>query len=91
MRRKSDLPSKPCRTCGRPFTWRRKWREVVHSAFLRFLFIQHGQSLSISTYTGSSGDQCSFTLRFSLNGFGFVALKYQPNIGTLGYIAANGY
>ncbi|MCH6484582.1 MULTISPECIES: DUF2256 domain-containing protein [unclassified Pseudoxanthomonas] len=28
MRRKSDLPSKPCRTCGRPFTWRRKWRDV---------------------------------------------------------------
>ncbi|XKE46337.1 DUF2256 domain-containing protein [Halomonas organivorans] len=25
MRRKADLPSKPCRTCGRPFRWRRKW------------------------------------------------------------------
>ena len=23
--KKSDLPSKPCAACGRPFTWRRKW------------------------------------------------------------------
>ena len=22
---KSDLPTKTCLTCGRPFTWRRKW------------------------------------------------------------------
>ncbi|TRO96981.1 DUF2256 domain-containing protein [Glycocaulis profundi] len=25
MRRKADLPSKTCATCGRPFVWRRKW------------------------------------------------------------------
>ncbi|MBJ6372123.1 DUF2256 domain-containing protein [Sedimentitalea arenosa] len=25
MRKKSDLPAKICATCGRPFTWRRKW------------------------------------------------------------------
>ncbi|WP_430513866.1 DUF2256 domain-containing protein [Pannonibacter phragmitetus] len=25
MRKKSDLPVKTCRTCARPFTWRRKW------------------------------------------------------------------
>jgi hypothetical protein len=25
MRRKADLPSKPCTACGRPFAWRRKW------------------------------------------------------------------
>ncbi|WP_307725214.1 MULTISPECIES: DUF2256 domain-containing protein [Halomonas] len=25
MRRKADLPSKPCQCCGRPFRWRRKW------------------------------------------------------------------
>jgi hypothetical protein len=25
QKRKSDLPSKPCATCGRPFTWRKKW------------------------------------------------------------------
>ena len=25
MRRKGDLPTKICATCGRPFTWRRKW------------------------------------------------------------------
>ncbi|MEO1491512.1 MAG: DUF2256 domain-containing protein [Pseudomonadota bacterium] len=25
MRRKGDLPEKICATCGRPFTWRRKW------------------------------------------------------------------
>ncbi|MFS8892940.1 DUF2256 domain-containing protein [Synechococcus sp. O70.1] len=24
-RKKSDLPSKICLTCGRPFTWRKKW------------------------------------------------------------------
>ena len=25
MRRKADLPSKPCAACNRPFAWRRKW------------------------------------------------------------------
>ncbi len=25
MRKKGDLPVKLCATCGRPFTWRRKW------------------------------------------------------------------
>ncbi len=25
MRKKADLPSKDCITCGRPFAWRRKW------------------------------------------------------------------
>jgi hypothetical protein len=25
MIRKGDLPSKTCATCGRPFTWRKKW------------------------------------------------------------------
>ncbi|CAL74796.1 conserved hypothetical protein [Bradyrhizobium sp. ORS 278] len=25
MRRKSDLPTKICAACGRPFAWRRKW------------------------------------------------------------------
>ncbi|NNK16181.1 MAG: DUF2256 domain-containing protein [Sulfitobacter sp.] len=28
MRKKSDLPSKICVTCGRPFQWRRKWAKV---------------------------------------------------------------
>lgn len=28
MRRKSDLPQRICRACGRPFTWRRKWKAV---------------------------------------------------------------
>lgn len=27
MRRKSDLPSKICVTCGLPFTWRKKWEK----------------------------------------------------------------
>ncbi|MBR7744304.1 DUF2256 domain-containing protein [Phycicoccus sp. BSK3Z-2] len=27
MRRKGDLPTKVCATCGRPFTWRRKWAD----------------------------------------------------------------
>jgi hypothetical protein len=26
--KKGDLPSKDCRTCGRPFTWRKKWERV---------------------------------------------------------------
>jgi hypothetical protein len=26
--RKSDLPQKTCATCGRPFTWRKKWAKV---------------------------------------------------------------
>ncbi|UES48389.1 DUF2256 domain-containing protein [Roseibium aggregatum] len=34
MRKKEDLPVKLCATCGRPFTWRRKWardwEEVRH-------------------------------------------------------------
>lgn len=25
MRKKSDLPTKLCATCGLPFAWRRKW------------------------------------------------------------------
>jgi hypothetical protein len=25
MRRKADLPSKPCAACHRPFAWRKKW------------------------------------------------------------------
>ncbi len=25
MRRKSELPAKPCAHCGRPFAWRKKW------------------------------------------------------------------
>lgn len=28
MRRKGDLPSKPCAHCARPFAWRRKWAQV---------------------------------------------------------------
>ena len=28
MRKKSDLPAKPCVVCGRPFTWRKKWAKV---------------------------------------------------------------
>ena len=34
MRRKADLPTKPCRQCGRPMAWRkawaRSWDEVQH-------------------------------------------------------------
>ncbi|MDV4143864.1 MULTISPECIES: DUF2256 domain-containing protein [Shimia] len=26
--KKPSLPQKTCATCGRPFTWRRKWRAV---------------------------------------------------------------
>ncbi len=25
---KPHLPSKPCAACGRPFTWRKKWKAV---------------------------------------------------------------
>jgi hypothetical protein len=25
MKKKSDLPSKSCVACGKPFVWRRKW------------------------------------------------------------------
>ncbi len=28
MRKKSDLPTKICAQCGRPFTWRKKWERV---------------------------------------------------------------
>lgn len=28
MRKKGDLPQKPCAHCGRPFAWRRKWANV---------------------------------------------------------------
>jgi len=28
MRKKHDLPSKPCVQCGLPFTWRKKWEKV---------------------------------------------------------------
>jgi len=26
--KKSDLPTKTCVVCGRPFKWRRKWAQV---------------------------------------------------------------
>jgi hypothetical protein len=26
--KKGDLPSKVCKVCGRPFTWRKKWKAV---------------------------------------------------------------
>ncbi len=26
--KKQHLPEKPCVTCGRPFTWRKKWERV---------------------------------------------------------------
>ena len=25
---KTNLPEKDCKTCGRPFTWRKKWEKV---------------------------------------------------------------
>ncbi|SEV89648.1 hypothetical protein SAMN04515660_0754 [Luteibacter sp. 329MFSha] len=25
MKKKTELPQKTCASCGRPFTWRRKW------------------------------------------------------------------
>jgi hypothetical protein len=28
MRRKADLPTKTCATCGLPFAWRKKWEKV---------------------------------------------------------------
>ena len=28
MRKKSDLPSKLCVVCARPFVWRKKWANV---------------------------------------------------------------
>jgi len=28
MRKKSDLPTKQCATCGLPFTWRKKWEKT---------------------------------------------------------------
>lgn len=28
MRRKGDLPSKPCAACGRAFAWRKKWAKT---------------------------------------------------------------
>uniref|UniRef100_A0A939MHG6 DUF2256 domain-containing protein n=1 Tax=Bradyrhizobium barranii subsp. barranii TaxID=2823807 RepID=A0A939MHG6_9BRAD len=28
MRRKSELPTKICAACGRPFAWRKKWAKV---------------------------------------------------------------
>ena len=28
MRKKADLPQKPCAQCGRPFAWRKKWADV---------------------------------------------------------------
>ncbi|MBF9061376.1 DUF2256 domain-containing protein [Rhodobacterales bacterium HKCCSP123] len=28
MQKKDALPRKTCATCGRPFTWRKKWEKV---------------------------------------------------------------
>jgi hypothetical protein len=30
MHQKPHLPTKTCATCGRPFTWRKKWEKVWH-------------------------------------------------------------
>ena len=30
QKKKSDLPQKICITCGRPFSWRKKWEKVWH-------------------------------------------------------------
>jgi len=30
QKKKGDLPEKTCETCGRPFTWRKKWAAVWH-------------------------------------------------------------
>lgn len=27
MRKKSDLPTKRCACCGRPFAWRKRWEK----------------------------------------------------------------
>ncbi|MEM1151214.1 MAG: DUF2256 domain-containing protein [Pseudomonadota bacterium] len=27
-RKKSDLPTKTCPVCGKPFSWRKKWERV---------------------------------------------------------------
>jgi hypothetical protein len=27
MHKKQNLPEKPCLVCGRPFAWRKKWRD----------------------------------------------------------------
>ena len=27
QKKKSDLPTKKCLTCGLPFTWRKKWKK----------------------------------------------------------------
>ncbi|MCG8490779.1 MAG: DUF2256 domain-containing protein [Sneathiellales bacterium] len=27
MKKKSDLPTKTCPVCTRPFTWRKKWKK----------------------------------------------------------------
>ncbi len=29
--KKSDLPTKVCATCGRAFTWRKKWAKIWES------------------------------------------------------------
>ncbi|WP_416346212.1 DUF2256 domain-containing protein [Chryseobacterium salipaludis] len=26
--KKQHLPTKVCKTCGRPFSWRKKWKKV---------------------------------------------------------------
>lgn len=31
MRKKSELPSKICLACGKPFAWRKKWERVWDS------------------------------------------------------------
>ncbi|MEP2435331.1 MAG: DUF2256 domain-containing protein [Roseibium sp.] len=31
MRKKADLPQKICRACGRPFSWRHKWKRDWHA------------------------------------------------------------
>jgi hypothetical protein len=53
MRKKSDLPTKTCVTCGLPFTWRKKWEKVWDEVKYCSDRCRDGRGKSATAHTGS--------------------------------------
>ena len=81
MRKKSDLPGKICASCGRPFTWRKSWAQVLGASLGR----KWGTRCAIvPTNAGLS----ALEDRFQLVERGFPEFRrtkgYRPGFGFLG-------
>ena len=56
MRKKSELPTKTCDACGRPFTWRKKWeRDWDQVRYCSDACRRRGPSTNATAPGGQSG------------------------------------